>query len=236
MAAIVVDMEVGLGIAFLANRMGDTGLAEAAALHVLTVLRAAHRHEALPPLPPVTHPSLIPHARDYAGIYRSGNRELDLTTEDGNLVLTYGGRVVALERRAPDRFYVGHPDFDLFLMEFKGQDGKVVEAFHGPHWYVTDGYSGPQHFDYPQEWEAYTGHYRARNPMLSNFRVLLRKGALVLIYPTGATEPLTLLGVGVFRIGEDERSPETLRFHAVVEGQALRADFSGCPYYRTFTP
>jgi D-alanyl-D-alanine carboxypeptidase len=236
MAAIVVDMEAGLGIVFLANRMGDTGLAEAAALHVLTVLRAAHRHEALPPLPPVTHPSLIPHASDYAGIYRSGHRELDLTTDEGKLVLTYGGRVVALERRAPDRFYVGHPDFDLFLLEFKRQDGKVVEAFHGPHWYVTDGYSGPQRFDYPQQWEAYTGHYRAHNPTLSNFRVVLRKGVLVLIYPTGATEPLTRLGAGVFRIGEEERSPETLGFDAVVEGQALRADYSGCPYYRTFTP
>ena len=236
MAAIVVDMEAGFGIVFLANRTGDTGLAEAAALHVLTVLRAAHRQQALPPLPPVTYPSLISHASDYAGIYRSGNRELDLATAEGHLVLTYDGRMVALEQRAPDRFYVGHPDFDLFLLEFNRQDGKVVEAFHGSHWYITDDYSGPQHFDYPQEWEAYTGHYRAHNLTLSNFRVVLRKGALVLIYPTGATEPLTLLGAGVFRIGEEERSPETLRFDPVVEGQALRADYSGCPYYRTFTP
>ena len=39
----------------------------------------------------------------------------------------------------------------------------------------------------------------------------------------------------LFRIGDDQRSPETLRFDAVVGGQALRAVYSGCPYYRINT-
>ncbi|MFC1937944.1 serine hydrolase, partial [Chloroflexota bacterium] len=69
-----------------------------------------------------------------------------------------------------------------------------------------------------------------------NFRVVLRKGVLALVFPSGGSESLIPLGGGFFRIGEDHRSPETLRFDAVVEGRALRADYSGCPYYRTFTP
>jgi hypothetical protein len=77
------------------------------------VARAGQRYEALPPLPPATEPIAIPHAIDYAGAYRTGNRVLQLSAEGGKLLLTYKGQVVALERRAKDRFYVGHPDLNL---------------------------------------------------------------------------------------------------------------------------
>ena len=36
------------------------------------------------------------------------------------------------------------------------------------------------------------------------------------------------LGDGLFRIGEDHGSPQTLRFDAVAGGLALSADHSGC--------
>jgi hypothetical protein len=205
------------------------------AKHALTILRAVYRHEEIPRLPPDTSPAVIPDATDYAGTYRDGHRLLQLTSEDGQLLLEYDGRDIALERRTQDSFYVGHPDLALFLLEFRRQGAEVVEALHGPHWYIRDHYAGPQRFDYPEAWEAYPGHYRARNPELSNFRVVLRKGTLALIFPSGIAESLHSLGDGLFRIGEDHRSPETLRFDTVVEGRALRADYSGCPYYRTFT-
>jgi D-alanyl-D-alanine carboxypeptidase len=235
-SAIMVDMEADLGVIILVNRVGETGWAEAAAQHVLTVVRAGYRHEELPPLPPATDPRSIPNATDYVGTYHAGNRTLQLTAAGGKLLLTYDGKVVALERRAPDSFYVGHPDLDLFLLEFKRDGGKVVEALHGPHWYINDRYSGPPRFDYPAAWEAYPGHYRSHNPERSNFRVVVRKGVLTLIFPWWATESLEPLGDGSFRIGEDKRSPEILRFDAVLGGRALRANYSGCPYYRTFTP
>ncbi|MFC2021321.1 serine hydrolase domain-containing protein [Chloroflexota bacterium] len=235
-SAIVVDMEAGLGVVFLLNRMGETDPVVAVAQHALTVLRAGHRHEELPPPPPATEPSSIQNAEDYAGTYHTSNRLLKLIAEDGKLLLEYEGKVVPLEQRAPDCFYVGHPHLDLFLLEFKRDKGKVLEAFHGPDWYINDFYTGPKRFEYPEEWEAYPGHYRTRSPELSNFRVVLRKGALSLIIPWGNTEPLIPLGDSLFRIGEDSRSPETISFDAVVEGRALQADYSGCPYYRTFTP
>ena len=71
---------------------------------------------------------------------------------------------------------------------------------------------------------------------MSNFRIAVRKGVLTLLNPWGNTDPLVPVGDGRFRIGADPLSPETLTFSAVVEGQALRADYSGCPYYRTFEP
>ncbi|MGH2450635.1 MAG: hypothetical protein ACRDGE_05080 [Candidatus Limnocylindria bacterium] len=36
--------------------------------------------------------------------------------------------------------------------------------------------------------------------------------------------------------GEDEWSPELLRFDAIVDGHALRADLSGCDYFRVSRP
>jgi CubicO group peptidase (beta-lactamase class C family) len=232
---ILADMEEGLGVVVLTNRMAESEAVYHCATHVLKVLSAVYHHNEIPPLPPVADPSSVRNATDYVGIYRAGNSALQLTAADGKLRLEYEDRVIRLERRSNDSFYVGHPHFDLFLLEFKRDSGKVVEAFHGSRWYINERYTGPQSFDYPKEWEAYPGHYRTRNPELSNFRVVLRKGALALIFPSGASEPLVPLGGGFFRIGDDHHSPETLRFDAVAEGRAFRADYSGCPYYRTFT-
>jgi hypothetical protein len=49
----------------------------------------------------------------------------------------------------------------------------------------------------------------------------------------GDGKPLTRLGEAEFRVGEEEWSPERLRFDAVVNGQALRANLSGESYYRS---
>jgi len=55
----------------------------------------------------------------------------------------------------------------------------------------------------------------------------------VLAYPWGGAEdPLTPLGEVDFRVGEGW-SPERLRFDAVVDGRALRANLSGADYYRS---
>jgi len=120
--------------------------------------------------------------------------------------------------------------------EEREEKGQVVEAFHGPDWYTNERYTGPTTFDCPQEWGAYPGHYRSHNPWLSNFRVVLRKGAMALVDPSGEEEPLVPLGGGVFRVGEDARSPERIRFDAILDGRALRANLSCGDCYRAFTP
>ena len=232
---ILADVDGGLGVAHFVNRRTESGAIFESAEYALRVLYAAYNDKEIPPVSPTADPSYIPNATDYVGTYRAGGRVLQLTARDGKLLLDYEGRAVPLEQRAQDSFYVGCPDLDLFLFEFRREGDKVVEAFHGFHWYINDSYTGPRHFDYPEEWEAYPGHYRTRNPELSNFRVVLRKGNLALAFPSGNVEPLRPLGGTSFQIGDDQRSPEILRFDAVVEGRALRADYSGCPYYRTFT-
>ncbi len=206
------------------------------AFKMLGMLRAGLEQREMPPLTPSADVASVSNAAEYAGSYGSGGEEMEITASGDRLTLRWHDEDIALERRGEDSFYVTHPELERFLMEFGREDGKVVEAFHGPEWRVGQGYSGPRVFEYPEEWDSYTGHYRTYNFGLTNFRVVQRKGSLLLIYPNGGRVVLTPLGDDTFRIGEDPRSPETLRFDSVASGKALRAVYSGCPYYRTYMP
>ncbi len=235
-SAMVVDMECGVGVIMLTNRMGETDPLVEVAQNALTVVCANLADDREPAPPERADLTYAPDAGDYAGIYRSPTQTLELVAGAGRLLLRTGEATVALERRSRDSFYAPHPDFVGFLLEFGRQDGRIAEVFHGDQWYAGENYVGPREFDYPVDWEAYRGHYRARNPELSNFRIALRKGELTLLNPWGNADPLTQRDDGGFRIGRDELSPETLRFSAIADGLALRVDYSGCPYYRTFEP
>jgi CubicO group peptidase (beta-lactamase class C family) len=251
---ILADMDDGLGVIVLMNGPGGQSDEEIANL-TLKLLSAALHDQELPPVPP-TDPTRIENGAEYVGTYRAcpepphssppvggkkggrrkaGAKTFTLVAEGERLILRYGDERIALERRGPDRFYVDHPDFALFLLRFGREEGEVVETFHGPDWYTNERYAGPTTFDYHEEWDAYPGHYCSYNPWLTNFRVVLRKGALVLIEPSGDEEPLVPLGDGIFRVGEEERSPERIRFASILNGQALRANLSCGEYYRTFT-
>lgn len=232
-AFIRADLHNGLGVVVLINGPGDPGQM---ARYGLRLLHAAHHGQEMPTLPEVPQPALVENAADYAGSYRSGDRIFVLVAQGDRLVLDDGGEGSALEKRGEDRFYVPHPDFSRFLLRFGRDEGDVVEAFHGSDWYKNDRYAGPREFNPPAEWSAYPGHYRAHNPWDTNFRVVLRKGMLVLIEPWGDEQVLVSLGDGVFRVGDEGRSPERIRFDTLLKGQAIRANLSGCDYYRTFTP
>jgi CubicO group peptidase (beta-lactamase class C family) len=235
-SAILLDMEAGLGAVALVNLAGEPDAVLSLLRYVLPAARAVQRQEELPPPPPTRDPSYVDNGNDYAGSYRSGSQTIQFTAGDSQLLLHHDGQLIALETRARDSFYVPQADFALFLLEFQREAGAVVEAFHGGRYYINQRYSGPRTFDYPEVWNAYPGHYRARSPRFSNFRIIIRKGALFLVYAVGTVESLIPLGDALFRIGSDQRLPDTLRFDAIVDGRALLADYCGCPYFRAFTP
>ena len=220
MSAMVADMDDGIGVVVLINVYSQFYDAAGLALDSLAVLRAGLRGQELPAPPPGADPGSVINTADYAGSYRSGEDRMDVSARGNQLTLHWRGREAALERRSEDSFYVSHPDMELFLLEF-GRDG-VVEVFHGPDWYIREGYSGPRSFHYPEAWETYLGHYRTYNFGLTNFRIVLRKGALLLIYPSGGHEVLTPLDDGLFsnrrRPALTRKAP--VRFHCIGKGAA----------------
>jgi CubicO group peptidase (beta-lactamase class C family) len=199
----------------------------------LDLLTATIDGRTLPAAPKTsTIPDQIPNAADFAGTFTSAEgSKLVLAAAGGKLWLAVGNQRVALESAGPNRFFVKHPDFELFLLEFGRDHNAVVEAFHGPRWFMNDRYAGLRTFEYPKEWDAFAGHYRNDSPWFGSTRIFVRKGTL-----TAEGTPLTPLGDGVFRAGAEEWSPERISFGPVVSGRATRMKFSGVEFYRTFTP
>ncbi len=242
---MIGDFDAGLGVVVFVNG-AETPTRIAA--YALAVARAARAGTPFPPEPPAREQP-VPPPGDYAGTYTSPDGKMLTFIATGNgLVLTRGDgptggelkprgdRRIGLEPVDDDQFRVDHPDFDLFLLRFgRNAEGKAVEAFFGPDWYAGERYAGPRTFDVPEEWTTYTGHYRSVDPWLSNFRIVLRKGALAFIAPDGEERTVTPLRGGEFRL-DDEASAERLRFDSPIDGRTLRALLSEQPYYRTFTP
>jgi D-alanyl-D-alanine carboxypeptidase len=232
-ASILADLDDGLGAVVLTNGPGEP---IAIAQFALKLLRATCHDRELPPLPRAPEPAHIDKPAEFAGSYRAETRAFTLVAQGEKLMMDYGGDRLTLETLGKEDFYVPHPDFALFPLRFGREGGQVVEALHGADWYLNQRHQRSATFDTPPEWAAFSGHYRAHNPWYPSFRILSRKGKLFLVQPGGEEAVLVQLGDGLFRVGEDERIPERLCFDTILDGQALRANLSGCDYYCTFTP
>jgi D-alanyl-D-alanine carboxypeptidase len=232
-SALHVDLQSGIG-AFASVNANLAGYRPVlVARYALDLLRATMDGKDLPPAsPPPPAPDFIQNAADYAGVFAaSDGKKLNLAAEGTKLLLLHDGKQIALERVGRNSFLAKHHDFELFTIDFGRDQNAVVEAFYGPDWYLNDHYSGPKSFDYPPEWNAYTGHYRNDSAWFGSARVVLRKGKLTL---DGV--PLEPLGGGVFRVGAEDWSPERASFGRVTDGRAWRMKFSGVEFYRTSTP
>ncbi|MCL6480238.1 MAG: beta-lactamase family protein [Firmicutes bacterium] len=238
-AMLLGDFSSGLGVVVMIN---GPGAPDRIAEFALECVHAALQLRPLPALPERVPPTRVENATDYAGTFTAPDgRSVQFIASGDGLYLLRVGQRIRLERRGPDRFYTPHADFALFPIVFTrataehGQ-GPVVEVHHGATAFYHERYTGPRRFEVPVEWKFYEGHYSTTNPWLSNFRVLTRKGKLWVVFPSGEEEELVPLAPGLFRVGSEEHSAERLQFDAVVEGRALRANFSGVDFYRTFTP
>jgi CubicO group peptidase (beta-lactamase class C family) len=200
----------------------------------IETLNAALAGKPLPAPPaPAAPPEEVKNAAEFAGTYAAPEgRKLTLVAEGWRLVLVHKGQRVALERAGgSDAFLVRHPDFDLFLLGFGRAGGAVTEAFHGPDWYAGARYEGPREFTHPKEWEAYVGHYHNDSPWYGDARVVLRKGRLWI----DGVQPLAPRPDGTFGTAAGD-SPDRVGFESVVAGRAMRMNYSGIIFRRTFTP
>jgi hypothetical protein len=244
-AHMMADLDAGFGACAIVNGVWANAPGRVTR-YALELFQAMAAGRDLPAPPPGNNHGVIEDASPFVGTYRATDGSaLTLVAEGETLLIDRGDDRVALEPRGNDVFFVPAPGLDRFLLSFgRDEAGVVVEAFHGPGWYTNDRYAGPTTFDYPDEWNAYPGHYRSYNPWFPSVRVMLHKGQLMLLHVGGSSdafgdrEPLTPLPDGTFRVGEDLESPERATFDVerIVDGQCLRLNLSGQHMDRFFMP
>jgi D-alanyl-D-alanine carboxypeptidase len=228
---LVADPEAGVAAVVLVNGPSNPGTV---AHFAVKVARAALRGEALPDPPEPTDPAIVTKGADYVGTYRSGSRSIVLKSDPPLLGVPVDNRLMLLEEREHDTFYLNDPSWDRFLLRFERADGAVIGFSHGSDWFTREGRAVVEAAPHPREWDAYPGHYRTTNAWFSNFRVVVRRGVLYLMEPSGGETKMEQIRPGLFK--EAGMSAERLRFDSIVEGEALRANLSGVDYYRVFTP
>jgi D-alanyl-D-alanine carboxypeptidase len=206
----------------------------AVARYAVELLSAAAKDKELPPPPPPPAATdKIANAADYAGTFTASDGDkLVLMSQGDKLILQHAGAATILERAAPDLFYVKHPDWDLFLLGFSREQGKVAEAFHGGRWWANEHYSGPKTFQYPAEWDAYPGHYRSDSAWYESTRLVIRKGQLLV----EGLQPLEPVAPHVFRVPGHEVDVDRVEFDTITAGRAMRVNYSGIEFFRAWTP
>ena len=232
---MVGDLDCGVGVIALVNwPNGSDGVVG----YALKLLRAAYDGSALPAVPEEEDPAHVKNAADYAGNYSSTiGEKITLQPQGDLLLLNHHGRAISLSAHGKDEFVTSDPEFNLFPLKFGRQNDKVVEMFYGGDWYASEKYAGPREFKKPAEWASYPGHYRSNQSWTNNFRIVLRKGHLLLVLAGGDEWPMTPDGQGGFWAGDDGSPPqERVSFDTEVHGKTLRCILSGQPYYRFFTP
>lgn len=232
-SSIDADITAGVG-AFASVNANLRGYRPVAVTrYVIDLLNASMAQKswpAFPPPPPAS--SQIKNAADYAGTFTSlDGKKLVLTGEGEQLFLMHGNEKIGLHRAGQDLFVVQHPTYALFLLGFKRENERVVEAFHGSDWYAGQNYAGPRKFESPKEWEGFVGHYHSDSPWYGDTRIVLRKGQLF----SDGVQPLVPRSGGRFSVGDPE-GPDWISFESIVAGQAMRLNLSGIIFRRTFTP
>ena len=144
---------------------------------------------------------------------------------------------VPLERLSDaDRFVARDPALDRFAFAFGRKDPEddasaVVELSWGGDWYRNEKYEGPERFDYPKEWDGYVGHYRNESPWIGSLRIVVSKGRLMM----DGTTPLEADG-DLFRLRDDPKNTEWIRFGELVNGRCMRIRLSGSDLWRVAAP
>lgn len=230
MSALQLDMDSGVG-AFASINAQQGYRPNPVAQYALQLLRAVDEGKPLPAaqVDPATR---IAKAQQYAGSYTSPEGErLELAAEGETLFATYKGTRTALEG-GPAAFMPVEGELARFALvagrASQEPESEVVEFGWGSQWFAKSSYAGSRKFDYPKEWDAFTGHYYNGDPWVGSTRIVLRKGKLF----ADGVNPLEPIGDGRFWLRTSPHSPEWVSFHDVVNGKAMRAKFSGVDLWR----
>jgi CubicO group peptidase (beta-lactamase class C family) len=193
-------------------------------LFAVQALAAAEAGQPLP-LPPSLEVG-VPNPGQYAGRYAAGSRSFEVRAARG-LTIVADGREAALEPDSPDLFGTLHPEFRDYSIKFDRAGGAVVAALWGPETFVRQGapVSAPRG-DPPLARLA--GRYVNDSPWLGTAVIVERGGKLWV----GTDTPMTAVGDNLWRVGEEDWSPERASFANFIAGVPQTFIFSGWEFAR----
>ncbi|MCO5176628.1 MAG: beta-lactamase family protein [Thermomicrobiales bacterium] len=238
-SAMFADVERGIGAVVLVN---GTGMQQRIVRYAISVLAAAQDGTDLPPLPDEPDLDAVENADSIAGTYRSDLLTWEIVASGDRLSLVTEGRRVPLTKLGATSFRAADPELAWTWLQVRFDGENAVALVHGGDVLYRDGVERPSYDPLPEEWHAYTGHYRSHNPWTSDVRVVACEGQLQLLFtyaaPDGFDEEQALVpqGDGLFGIPINGHIYDWIRFDTIVDGEALRATISGGDYYRFFTP
>jgi len=233
------DLDLGVGVVVCINGPGSPLFPFYCAMYALALLRAQKEGLPAPEEAPLPERVRVANAGEYAGEYRGTERVIRVSEDDdGCLSLHWGVDAGSLESLGGDVMVCCHPTFSLYALRFvRDSTGRVVEIEHGEDVYRVPNHPGQPEHRFPSEWRSFVGHYRMYSPWApANFRVVLRRGRLILITPGtmsygGSEDQLFPAESGVFLVGAND-SPDRVEFTDIVDGRALRARLCGSWHYR----
>ncbi len=242
-SSIHVDLDGGVAAFGSVNAMQGyrpTAVTE----YAVQLLRASREHKTLPPAPAIKNANEIDNAADYVGTFLAPNgRRLTFAADAKTLALIIDGKNIPLQHVSDDSFLstiAGSMSEDTIVFGRKedktakesGSSEKkikppLVEVSYRDEWFTNAAYSGPRSFQIPAEWSAYVGRYHSDSPWGGDVRVYILKDNLV----AGGTR-LMPVGGALFRVGDEDWSPETAEFLRLFEGKSRLLRFAGADFVR----
>lgn len=217
-ANTLVDMTNSFGTVVLTN--GRLGIPWEPSNFIIRTLNAQSEGADLPPVPPRQDPLRTENPSDYVGLFKKPGKNLIFYAKGKHLFLKKGKVSTVLEPCGKDAFLAKGSEYGLCQLVFGRKKGRVVDLCHGSDLYTNKDYTGPSGFDYPADWEAYTGHYRSFNPWCSNFRIVLRKGNCCSSCPCGTRRnPSYNFPMAV---SESKRTKDSLSASALIASSTAR--------------
>ncbi len=229
-SSIHIDPEGGVGAFASTNAaIGDYRPRDVTA-YACELMVAARQGTKAPAAPAIKYDDRIDKAADYAGRYTAADGEAFILQAQGTtLTLAYDhdGPPVILRNQGDDAFLVPHHRFADRLLVVKREGGRAASAWRGDIRFVKAP-GEPAAARTPPALAALAGLYVNNDPWSGSMRVIAREDGLFI----EGVQPLVLLPDRSYRVGDDDKGCERVRFEAPLDGRPQRMIFSGVDHTR----
>lgn len=198
-------------------------------IYACEVLRAWREGKALP-APKPSRASLDKPER-FSGVFTAADGDrFEIMPAAGAVSMVRNGKNWKMQLATETLFTCDDPDFAVAGVAFDLDAEKATRAWIGEKEYAAypaKGYLPPA----PEALRVCAGRYDNDDKWAGPLYVYARNGGLYI----GNAAKLTPLKKGEWRLGDDEWSPERIRFDSPINGVPQRLLFSGTPYVRRFS-